>query len=94
MIGLTLLLAVLSLKREVPQALNQTATGLLHHLSLLFVPAGVGVLQHLERISGEWLAIAAALLVSAVATIVVTAAVMRAMIRLMKLDGEAAGGSG
>ena len=47
---------------------------------------GVGVLQHLQRISAEWPAIVAALLVSAVATIVVTAVVMRAMIRLMKLE--------
>ena len=44
------------------------------------------MLQHLARIEAEWLAIAAALLVSSVATIVVTAAVMRGMIRLMKLD--------
>ena len=68
-----------------------TANGLLKHLSLLFVPAGVGVLQHLARIQAEWLAIAGALLVSSVATIVVTAVVMRAMIRLMKLDDDAGG---
>ncbi len=87
-LGLALLLAVLALRRSIPENLEITAGGLLKHLSLLFVPAGVGVLQHLARIQAEWLAIAAALLISSVATIVVTAVVMRAMIRLMKLDED------
>jgi holin-like protein len=93
-LGLVLLLATLALRRGVPGSLESTASGLLKHFSLLFVPAGVGVLQHLGRIEAEWLAIAAALLVSSVATIVVTAVVMRGMIRLMKLDGDAAGSGG
>ncbi|MGF1595034.1 MAG: CidA/LrgA family protein [Kiloniellaceae bacterium] len=93
-LGLVLLLALLALRRGVPETLEGTAVGLLKHLSLLFVPAGVGVLQHLGRIEAEWLAIAAALLVSSVATIVVTAATMRGMIRLLKIDDEAGGGAG
>ncbi len=99
-LGLVLLLGLLALRRVIqerngvqgrkgiPGELAPTANGLLKHLSLLFVPAGVGVLQHLQRIQAEWLAIAAALLVSSVATIVVTAVVMRAMMRLMKLDDD------
>jgi holin-like protein len=93
-LGLALLLATLALRRGVPASLESTAGGLLKHFSLLFVPAGVGVLQHLGRIEAEWLAIAAALLVSSVATIVVTAVVMRGMIRLMKLDDDVAGAGG
>lgn len=85
-LGLVLMLAALAFRKSVPDNIQSTAGVLLKHLSLLFVPAGVGVLQHLARIEAEWLAIAAALLVSSVATIVVTAVVMRAMIRLMKLD--------
>jgi putative effector of murein hydrolase LrgA (UPF0299 family) len=85
-LGLVLMLSALALRRGVPGTIQATAGGLLKHFSLLFVPAGVGVLQHLARIEAEWLAIAAALLVSSVATIVVTAVVMRGMIRLMKLD--------
>lgn len=85
-LGLVLMLAVLALRGGVPGNIQMTAGTLLKHFSLLFVPAGVGVLQHLARIEAEWLAIAAALLVSSVATIVVTAVVMRGMIRLMKLD--------
>jgi putative effector of murein hydrolase LrgA (UPF0299 family) len=96
-LGLVLLLGVVALRRGVPASVEATAGTLLKHFSLLFVPAGVGVLQHLPRIEAEWLAIAAALLVSSVATIVVTAVVMRGMIRLLKLDdagSDAAGGSG
>jgi holin-like protein len=92
-LGLALLLATMALRRELPPNLESAAGGLLRHLSLLFVPAGVGVLQHLPRIGAEWLAIAAALLVSSVATIVVTAVVMRGMIRLMKLDDDLGTGS-
>jgi putative effector of murein hydrolase LrgA (UPF0299 family) len=91
-LGLVLMLAFLALRKSIPGNLETTAGTLLKHLSLLFVPAGVGVLQHLARIQAEWLAIAAALLVSSVATIVVTAVVMRAMMRLMKLDDEAGDG--
>lgn len=92
-LGLVLLLVVVALRRGVPASLESTAGGLLKHFSLLFVPAGVGVLQHLPRIEAEWLAIAAALLVSSVATILVTAVVMRGMIRLMKLDDSSGGGA-
>lgn len=96
-LGLALLLGAVALRRGVPATLESTAGGLLKHFSLLFVPAGVGVLQHLPRIEAEWLAIAAALLVSSAATIVVTAVVMRGMIRLMKRDdpgSDVAGGGG
>lgn len=87
-LGLLLMLAFLALRRGIPHHLDVTAGTLLKHLSLLFVPAGVGVLQHLARIQAEWLALTAALLVSSVATIVVTAVVMRAVIRLMRLDED------
>ncbi len=90
-LGLVLMLALLALWRGVPGNIQTTAGGLLKHFSLLFVPAGVGVLQHLGRIEAEWLAIAGALLASSIATIVVTAVVMRGMIRLMKLDDDNAG---
>jgi holin-like protein len=36
----------------------------LQHLSLLFVPAGVGVMLHLQRLGDEALAIGVALVVS------------------------------
>lgn len=45
---------------------------LLSHLSLLFVPAGVGVMLHLGRIAEEWPAILAALLLSTWLAVAVT----------------------
>ena len=76
-LGLVLLLAGLALKREVPAMLDEVAQTLLRHLSLLFVPAGVGVMLHLARLRTEWLPILVALVVSALLTLVVTAFVFR-----------------
>jgi holin-like protein len=62
-----------------PADLAVAADGLLKHLSLLFVPAGVGVMLHASRLADEWLAIAVALLVSTVAAIAAAALTMRAL---------------
>jgi holin-like protein len=93
-IGMVLLFGGLVLRdrvtgRGVPEGLQQTAGGLLQHLSLLFVPAGVGVVTHLNLVADQWLPITAALLVSTIATIAVTALVM---VALARLTGNAATG--
>jgi len=62
-----------------PPGLTVAADGLLKHLSLLFVPAGVGVMLHASRLADEWLAIAVALVVSTVAAIAAAALTMRAL---------------
>ncbi len=80
-IGLALLFATLVIRGAVADDLRDTANGLLAHLSLLFVPAGVGVMVYLDRIGREWIAIFTALVVSTVLTIAVTALVLRAMLR-------------
>jgi holin-like protein len=59
--------------RTAPDWLGDTADGLLKHLSLLFVPASVGLVQHLDRLESEWLAIGMALFVSTAAAIAVGA---------------------
>jgi holin-like protein len=79
-IGMLLLFITLTARGSVSHELRNTANGLLSHLSLLFVPAGTGVMLHLGRIADEWLPIAAALVGSTVLTIAVTALVMRALI--------------
>jgi holin-like protein len=61
--------------------LRETANSLLSHLSLLFVPAGVGVMVHFGRIASEWLPILAALVGSTVLTIAATALTMRWLMR-------------
>lgn len=92
--GMVLLFVGLRLRTEIPPALNTAATGLLQHLSLLFVPAGVGVMLHFGRVADEWRAIAAAIVGSTVLAIGVTAVVMRALVRrqpeaLAPGDGDA-----
>ena len=80
-LGMGLLFAGLAWRGDVPEPLERTCQGLLEHLSLLFVPAGVGIMVHFARISGEWLPILAAVLVSTALAIAVSALVMRALMR-------------
>lgn len=76
-VGLVLLLGALVVRGRVPAALETMAGGLLSHLALLFIPAGVGVIVHLERIRADWLPLSAALVVSTVLSIAVGALVFR-----------------
>ena len=78
-IGMLLLFLTLLARGSISEDLRNTATSLLSHLSLLFVPAGTGVMVHLARVADEWVAIVAALIGSTVLTIAVTALVMRAL---------------
>ena len=80
-IGMLLLFVTLRARRSTAGAVEGAATGLLQHLSLLFVPAGVGVMLHFGRLAEEWMAIVVALVTSTVLTIGVTAAVMRALVQ-------------
>lgn len=91
--GMLLLFVALRARETIPEALGGAANGLLQHLSLLFVPAGVGVMLHFGRIGQEWLAIAASLVVSTVLAIAVTAVVMRALIRRQERAEAASGGA-
>lgn len=87
-LGLVLLLAGLAVRGSAPEPLREAANGLLKHLSLLFVPAGVGVMLHFERIGAEWMALIGAVLLSTWATIAVSAAVYRLVARMVGADGE------
>jgi holin-like protein len=62
---------------------ENASRGLLAHLSLLFVPAGVGVVQKLDLIADHGLAIIAVLAISVVITLLVTVATFLLASRLM-----------
>jgi len=81
-VGMGLLFLSLIIKGGLPDGLKSTAKGLLSHLSLLFVPAGVGVMMHMHLLINEWQAITLALVGSTVLTILVTAGVMIGLTRL------------
>lgn len=76
-IGMLLLFFYLMLRKAAVAQLAPTAYEFLKHLSLLFVPAGVGIMVHADRVVAEWLPIAAALIISAMVSLVVTALVLR-----------------
>ena len=80
-VGMALLFAVLVIRRGVPPTLGATAGGLLEHFSLLFVPAGVGVIVHLPLIRSEWPAITVAVIASTILAMAVTALLMRWLVK-------------
>jgi putative effector of murein hydrolase LrgA (UPF0299 family) len=79
-LGLLLMLAALSspLVREPVQA---AAEVLLGHLSLLFVPVGVGVMTHLGVIQQYGLRMAATLVLSTLIGLAVTAGLLRWLLK-------------
>jgi len=81
-LGFLILAVILGIRGGAWPALKATSTTLLSHLSLLFVPAGVGVLLYVDRLAEDGLIIVAALIVSTVLTLVVTAAVFEGVARL------------
>ena len=82
-IGMVLLFVTLVIRghfeRPIPKSMQHTANTLLQHLSLLFVPAGTGVMIYLQLIADEWLPITAALIVSTVGGMAVTALILKAL---------------
>jgi holin-like protein len=87
-IGMVLLFAGLMVKGEIPDGLEKVGDAFLSNLSLLFVPAGVGVMLHIALIGEQAVAITLALVVSTLATIAVTALVMRLLSRPDQNSGE------
>lgn len=80
-IGMILLFIALVIMRGLPANLDKSATFLLSHLSLLFIPAGVGVVVHAKLIAAEWLPISAALVLGTAATIATTGLTMSWLLR-------------
>lgn len=91
-IGMALLFALMILRDRYAtlargplrdNAVEGTAKGMLAHLSLLFVPAGVGVVQNLDLLAQRGVAIALVLAASVVVTLLVTAGTFLIISRLM-----------
>lgn len=80
-IGMLLLFGWLVFDNRLLPTIQNTTSELLKHLSLLFVPAGVGIMVHANRIGSEWMPIVVALVISTWLAIVVTALVTRALMR-------------
>lgn len=89
-IGMALLFTGLIIRGAVPDGLQATADGLLAHLGLLFVPAGVGVMVYVPRIADEYPAIVAALIGSTVLAIAITALIVKGLARAHPPDARGA----
>lgn len=76
-VGMAILFCLLLLRGNVSSSLEKLSAGLLSHLSLLFVPAGVGVMLHADLLGTEMLPIAVSLVASTLITLVVTARIMQ-----------------
>lgn len=91
-IGMLLLLVLLLLRDRATLfaqgplqggGVENAAKGLLAHLSLLFVPAGVGVVQKLDILAQHGIAIVTVLAISVVITLLVTVATFLVISKLM-----------
>lgn len=75
-LGMVILFVFLVVRGRVPAGLATSGGALLDNLSLLFVPAGVGIMQHWTLIRQDWLPVSVSLVVSTLLTIAVTGWVM------------------
>jgi holin-like protein len=81
-LGLGLVLALLAWspsRQRVGAPVEAAAEGLLAHLSLLFVPLGVGVISHLGLLGAHAAALALVLVLSTLAGVAVTGLVLQAL---------------
>ncbi|EIM25946.1 CidA/LrgA family protein [Microvirga lotononidis] len=97
-LGMLFLLVALSLRdrirTKIPEfgrALDSTGKGLLAHLSLLFIPASVGVIQRLDVLAEYGVGLGVALVVSTFVTLVVTVVAFVVVSRLTGSSMEATG---
>lgn len=90
-IGMLLLFAFALMRPAAAEVIEPTALELLRHLSLLFIPAGVGIMVSAQAVRGEALAVIASVAVSTVLGIAVTALVTRALLRRQRRGASGVG---
>ncbi len=81
--GMVVLFVLLAARAPLPAMMPDTADGILRHLSLLFVPAGVGLVNNLDRLGTHGLQLLFVVVVSTVVALSVTALVFAGVARLM-----------
>lgn len=91
-LGMAALLALLSIFPRLGPVVAPTAGVLLANLSLLFVPAGVGVVAHLDRVTTEGAGLAVALIGSTVLALLAGVGAFLAVARWIGARAEEEGG--
>ncbi|MFZ1386641.1 MAG: CidA/LrgA family protein [Thiolinea sp.] len=89
-LGMALLFISLILYKRVPEALEVASTALLSHLSLLFIPAGVGLMLYFDAIAKEWLPIIVTLIFSTLISMAVIALCMQSLMKVFKPKADSA----
>ena len=87
-VGMLLLFVSLLLFKSPPKSIKQSAEFLLRHLSLLFVPAGVGLMLLFDLIKDQWLAMWVSMVLSTFISLVFTAWVMQLMVNHMRVNHD------
>lgn len=86
-IGMFLLVLWLLRSGELPVGLHRLAGLLLGVLVLLFVPAGVGVMQHGAVLGQQWLALLLTMFLSTVAAMAATGVLLQRLLGRQPADG-------
>lgn len=87
-LGMVILFSGLMIRNKMPQELESVGGFLLRYLSLLFVPAGVGVITNLDLLVKSWAPIAGAIIIGTMVTIAVTGLVMQYLNRRQNVRRE------
>lgn len=83
-LGMVLLLIGLLLRGQVPVALETVTTTVLSHLSLLFVPAGVGIVVVLPLVLQQWFPLTISIIGSTLLAIAVGGIVAERLLRRLE----------
>ncbi len=78
-IGMLLLLVGLIMTRRLPDVIDKNGSAFLGYIGLLFVPAGVGIINHRELLA-QWQPI----LIASVAATILTLAITALLYRILK----------
>lgn len=83
-IGMAALFVICLIWPKLAQTIAPTTTAMLAHLSLLFVPAGVGVVGHLDRLGSNGPALGVAIIGSTVIAIAAGALTFAGLQKLLR----------
>jgi putative effector of murein hydrolase LrgA (UPF0299 family) len=91
-VGMVVLFALMTSGAPLPLLTRDTADGILRHLSLLFVPAGVGVVNNLDRLGSYGLRLIFVVVASTVIALATTALTFAGVARLIGESGRVRSG--
>lgn len=89
--GMLLLFMGLIIYGKVPAFLRVPAEGLIRHLSLLFIPAGVGLMVFAQLLAQYWLLVVLSLVISTLLTLVLSAWLMQQLEQRLQRRGRSDG---